>query len=73
MSGAQAGKIVLHVFFHDAAEYMANSNSSIEMNKGVKCYFVMVANLSSIEAGGNGSSGRFAVEVSTGRTWEWED
>lgn len=71
-SGDQAGKIVLHVFFNDAAEYVAGSNS-IEMNKGVRCYFVMASNLSSIEGGGNGSAGRYAVEISTGRTWVWDD
>ena len=71
MTANQAIALVLKNKFQNRIEFDAVS-WGINMDKGVKCYQIKVTNMEIAKDGGTGSEGIFAVDIYTGKIWEWE-
>jgi len=71
MTANQAIALVLKNKFQNRIEFDAVS-WGIDIDKGVKCYQIKVTNMEIAKDGGTGSEGIFAVDIYTGKIWEWE-
>lgn len=68
----QAIAIVFNTNFKNGAELSA-VNLGIKINKGVKCYMIKVdTSMSGLPEGTKGIKDTFAVDIYTGKVWDWE-